>query len=285
MRILVTGGNGQLGSEFSKFQKNNEKDEWFLMSISELDITNSLAVEHFIKTHEITHLINTAAYTNVEQAEEEEEVAFRVNAKAVKNMAKLAKKYELTFIHISTDYVFDGSSSNPYSEDAVTNPINVYGASKLKGEAAILEIAPKNAAILRTSWLYGANGNNFVKTILSKSKELKELNVINDQFGAITNASDLATVIYIMLSSLKNEAPEIFHFSNEGICTWFDVAEEIVAISGVNCTVKPVSTEFYKTKAKRPKFSKLDSTKIKNDFGVEIPEWKARLKKYLSDNH
>lgn len=281
MRIVVTGANGQLGQAFKSFENDFESYEFYFKSIDDIDITDKIGLEAIFENQPIDFVINCAAYTNVDGAENDKDNAFKINAEAVENLAVFAKKYGFGLIHFSTDYVFDGESETPYLESDEVNPINVYGASKLAGEQAILKGNPKNSIVIRTSWLYGNSGKNFVKTILQKSEELDELSVVKDQVGVLTNAEELAKSVLKILPKIQNNTPEIYHFSGGGIASWYDIAVEICDIAQRNCVVKPVSSDHFKTIAKRPKFSKLNSEKIKRDFNIEIGDWKERLELYL----
>lgn len=278
--ILITGANGQLGSEFQK-RTFSLLDEIFYTDVEELDITDLKAVISFIERHDIDTIINCAAYTAVDRAEEDREKATKVNRDAVANLAKAATKLGCLLIHISTDYVFDGNHDVPYTEKDPVNPQTVYGQTKLEGEQAI-KSSGCMYLIIRTAWLYSGFGNNFVKTILRLSDERKEINVVNDQWGTPTYAGDLADAIIRILE--RNELPElegIYHYTNEGVCNWYDFAKEIIELSGKDCIVRPISTEQYPTKAKRPAYSVLDKTKIKKVFDLEIPDWKDALKRFF----
>lgn len=275
--ILVTGANGQLGTELRN-RGFSLLDEVFYTDIEELDITSTNAVCSFIENHDIDTIINCAAYTAVDLAEENEDKARKINCDAVENLAKASVRYGCLLIHISTDYVFDGMAEEPYTEKSPTNPLCVYGKTKLEGER-IIKKSGCMYIILRTAWLYSPYGHNFMKTIYKLAHERKEIGVVNDQWGSPTYAGDLAEIIIRMME--VDELPElegIYHFTNEGKCTWFDFAKEIVMLSGADCTVKPLTTEEYPTKAKRPAYSVLDKSKIKKTFGCEIRDWREALK-------
>lgn len=281
--ILVTGCNGQLGSELRKIGFS-ALDEVFYTDVAELDITDYTAVLKFVKEHEVDTIVNCAAYTAVDKAEEEPELAEKINALAVANLAKAAAKEDCLLIQISTDYVFDGSGSRPYTEKDKPCPVSVYGKTKLAGEEAILK-SGCFYIIIRTAWLYSVFGNNFVKTILHLADERPEINVVSDQIGSPTYAEDLARVITaIMDNEERIEHEGIYHFSNEGVCSWYDFATEIVRLSGKNCKVNAVTTAEYPTKTKRPAYSVLDKSKIKQTFGLEIPEWKEALGRMMEKN-
>jgi len=283
--ILVTGASGQLGSELQmlndRFLMLNYK--CFFTTKDELDITNTLELERFVKQNSIKTIINCASYTAVDKAEKEKELCELINHYAVKNLALISKQNDISLVHISTDYVFDGKNYKPYLEDDKTDPINHYGWTKLKGEEAIKEINPKNSIIIRTSWVYSSYGNNFVNTMLKLTDELQEIRVIFDQVGTPTYAKDLAKVILKMIQKLKNDDVEIYHYSNEGVCSWYDFAHEIIKIKGYECKVVPIHTYEYKTDAKRPHISMLDKTKIKRDFDIKIPYWRDSLEKMLKE--
>ena len=276
--ILVTGSKGQLGSEIADLKDQFSEYTFFLTDKEELDITNAAQIEQFVLKNNIKVIINCAAYTNVDKAEDDTEQVYKVNHLAVKNIAEIAKKYQLKFIHISTDYVFEGSSEVPYLETDETNPKNVYGNSKLLGEKALLEINPRNTLIIRTSWLYSSFGHNFVKTILKLSKERKQINVVKDQIGSPTYAKDLATVILKLILKLETKQVEIFNYSNSGKCSWFQFAQEIIKNAKSECMVLPISSEAFASKAFRPNFSLLNTEKIKKSFQISIPNWKDSLK-------
>ncbi len=277
--ILVTGANGQLGTEIRVI--NHKKGRYFFTDIDELDITNKGAIIEFVKENHIQIIINCAAYTQVDKAENEMDKADLINHKAVKNLAEVCTLYNIFLIHISTDYVFDGQKNLPYKEIDTTNPLSVYGKTKLAGEKAVKNIC--NAyLIIRTSWLYSVYGNNFVKTIQRLSAEKNELKVVFDQVGTPTNAADLADFIVFMIhEELYQNKQDIYHFSNEGVCSWYDFAKEIVDFSGNECLVNPCYSDEYPTKATRPVYAVLDKTKLKKDFGYNIPYWRESLLKAL----
>jgi dTDP-4-dehydrorhamnose reductase len=280
--ILVTGSNGQLGSEFRYLDTD---DIFYFTDKSSLDITDFNKIKEFCKKNSITHIINCASYTAVDKAEEEKELAKRINFEAVKNLALISKELDVFLIHLSTDYVFDGKSNTPYREDDKTNPINFYGYTKLLGEEAIKEVNPK-ALIVRTSWVYGKYGNNFVKKILKLAQERDELNVIFDQIGTPTFAKDLAkTILKIIQHSTFNiqYSAVIYHYSNEGVCSWYDFAKEIVKLKKIKCKIYPIHTIEYPTLAKRPHISLLDKSKIKEEVDIVIPYWKDSLEKFLKE--
>lgn len=278
-RILVTGSNGQLGSEIRELTKNDVTNVYFYTDVTELDITNKSAVNTFIENHQIDIVVNCAAYTQVDKAEDDEKTAFLINATAPGNLAESCKKYEVTLFYISTDYVFDGSNNVPYIETQSTSPLGIYGRSKLKGEE-LIQKSGCNYLIIRTSWLYSSFGHNFVKTIGRLSSEKEELKVVFDQIGTPTYARDLAAAI---LSIIQNnqfiDRKGIYHYSNEGVCSWYDFAKAINDFSGNNCHIRPCHSEDFPAKVTRPHYSVLDKTKIKNDFGIEIGYWRDSLYK------
>lgn len=272
MSVLVTGANGQLGSELRLLATG----DYLFTDIAELDITDEGAVAEFVERNAIDTIINCAAYTNVERAEEESDAAERVNTTAVAILARVAKRYNARLIHISTDYVFGGERFNvPIKESATPAPLGVYGSTKLMGERAILE-SGCSYVIIRTSWLYSCYGNNFVKTILRLASEREELRVVNDQIGSPTYASDLARVV---VHVCENEVLDdgIYHYSNRGAISWYDFARAIVEIGGVECRIRSCTTAEYGAKAPRPVYSVLDTSKICRALGCDVPEWRVSL--------
>lgn len=274
--ILVTGANGQLGSELKKIGFS-PLDEVFFTDVAELDITDRKAVESYVSRNDIDTIVNCAAYTAVDRAEEEPEKAELINVKAVENLVEVASREGCLLVHVSTDYVFDGTASEPYTEKSPVNPQTVYGRTKLAGERAVKKSGCL-AIIIRTAWLYSEYGSNFVKTILRLAKEKGELNVVADQVGTPTYAADLASaIVHVLADDCVAEKTGVYHFSNEGVCSWYEFAQEIVRLGGVKCNVNAVSTADYPAKAHRPAYSVLDKTKIKQVFGVTVPEWKEAL--------
>ena len=289
MNILVTGANGQLGNELRIIADRFPDDRFFFTDIAELDITNQDAVNDFFQKNHIQTVINCAAYTAVDKAENDEPAATLINATAVGYLSKACHKTDATLVHVSTDYVYDGCACKPYTEDHDTAPASVYGRSKLAGEKAALA-APKSM-VIRTSWLYSSFGNNFVKTMLRLGKERETLNVVFDQVGTPTYAADLAKAIMKIVktaeqSELNNKAINdvqtgIFNYSNEGVCSWYDFAHEIMQQTGLKCEVRPIDTKDYPTPATRPHYSVLNKTRIKMAYGLEIPHWKDSLSQCL----
>ena len=275
--ILITGAEGQLGSELRAIAFRFTQYNLFFTNRLTLDITDYNAVKAFTETNKINAIINCAAYTSVDSAESQSKLADAVNHLAVANLAKIAKQKNIKFIHVSTDYVFDGNSQTPYNENDTPNPQSVYGQTKLDGELAIQKINPANSIIIRTSWLYSKIGNNFAKKIIAIAKTKDNLNVVSDQIGSPTNAVDLAVAIFTILPKIKNNSVEIFHYSNDGLCSWYDFALEIFRIKNIKTLVNAVKTSEFPTLAKRPAYSVLDKSKIKTRFDLEITPWKASL--------
>ena len=277
--ILVTGANGQLGREFQKLEKQLSSYNFFFVSKEQLSITNENAVNDFFKNNPIDICINCAAYTAVDKAETETELATTVNTTAVGYLAKACRIYNAKFIHISTDYVFDGNGTNPYTEKKQTNPVNFYGETKLEGEI-IAQKENEETIIIRTAWVYSSYGNNFVKTMLKLMKERESIGVVNDQFGCPTYAADLARAIMQIITS-NNFISGIYHYSNKGKISWYDFAKEISLQTKSHCVVNGITTAQFPTPAARPSYSVLDTTKIADTFNIIIPEWKDSLKKCL----
>ena len=282
LNILVTGANGQLGNELRALGSASANN-YLYTDVAELDITDAAAVERFVAENRIDVIVNCAAYTNVERAEEDEAAAYAINCAAVKNLAEPAAKYAATLIHVSTDYVFDGSANTPYTEDMPTSPLGVYGRTKLAGEQAAAASGCK-CLIFRTAWLYSAYGNNFLKTMLRLTSERDRLNVVADQTGTPTYAADLARAIFSIVEGGRYEGREgIYHFSNEGVCSWYDFATEIAAAAGnTGCRINPCRTWEYPTKAVRPAYSVLDKGKFRRTFGIEIPHWRESMKECIN---
>tara|TARA_B110000091_G_C13821894_1_gene481560 strand:+ start:2534 stop:3391 length:858 start_codon:yes stop_codon:yes gene_type:complete len=279
--ILVTGGNGQLGSEIRGIALNYSEYNFFFTDVKDLDITNYTVVKEFIEVNNINIIINCAAFTTVDKAESEPKLANLINHLAVANFAKLAKHNNIKLIHISTDYVFDGINYKPYIETDIPNPQSVYGQTKLDGELAIQHFNPANSIIVRTSWVYSKFGNNFVKKMLSLAKENDSLNIIFDQVGSPTYAKDLANVILTIIPQINNLNVETFHFSNEGVVSWYDFALAIFEIKKIPCNVNPISTEQYPTPAKRPYYGLLNKAKIKQTYNIDISHWRDSLNQAL----
>ena len=276
-KMLVTGANGQLGNEMRRLGAVSP-NEYLFTDVQELDITNKEAVLEFVEQNNVNIIVNCAAYTNVDKAEDDEATAELINATAVRNLAEAVKAVDGTLFHVSTDYVFGAEGNTPRREDMPTNPLGVYGQTKLRGEQAIAEVGAK-AIIIRTAWLYSEFGNNFLKTMLRLTAEKEALNVVFDQVGTPTYAGDLALAIFSIIEADKYEGNEgIYHFSNEGACSWYDFATEIaVAAGNSSCKVLPCHSNEFPSKVTRPPFSVLDKTKIKETFGIEIPHWRDSM--------
>lgn len=279
MNILITGSKGQLGSEIKEIANTLSEATFFFTDADDLDITNQKLVLEYCQANAINYIINCAAYTAVDNAEDDEKTAELINATAVQYLAEAAKACNAKIVHVSTDYVFDGTAHQPYTEELATCPQSVYGHTKLKGEQLLTELLPE-AVIIRTSWLYSSFGNNFVKTMRRLGNERDLLTVIFDQIGTPTYAADLAKAI---LSIVKQECcvSGIFHFSNEGACSWYDFAHSIMQKSGITCHIKAVESTEFITKATRPKYSVLNKKRIKQSYNIEIPHWEDALSQCL----
>ncbi|MGH2665293.1 dTDP-4-dehydrorhamnose reductase [Flavobacterium sp.] len=275
MVILVTGASGQLGQSIQHIAPSYTDLQFIFASSQDLDITNQDRINHFFEHNKIDFCINTAAYTAVDKAEMEMERAEAINVFGPKYLAVACKNNNAKLIHISTDFVFDGSAEKPYSEADKTNPLGVYGKTKLEGEQAVIDHCSAYF-IIRTSWVYSLFGNNFMKTMLRLASERDTLSIVSDQIGSPTNAVDLAKAL---LSIVKSDNSEygIYNFSNEGIASWYDFAKEIFRVNGINIEVNPIPTEAFPTPAKRPKYSVLDKSKIKKNFKIEIKSWQEAL--------
>lgn len=281
LTILVTGANSQLGNELHVIAPQFPYCQFLFVTKAELDITNFNSIIKYFKGHSVDYCINCAAYTAVDKAETDEDQAYLINADAVAILAKICSQNNAQLIHISTDYVFDGTATQPYKETDTTNPVSVYGQSKLHGEELAIKHCP-NAIIIRTSWLYSSFKNNFVKTMLRLMKEKESIHVVNDQFGCPTYAADLALAIMRIIRSKKSKVNTgIYHYTNAGITNWYEFAVAIKKITGSNCIVNPITTAQYPTAAKRPAYSVLDTAKIAATFPVEIQNWELSLEKCL----
>lgn len=279
MNILITGCNGQLGNEIQLLEKEYPQHTYFNTDVAELDITNQLAVNDFINRHAIDGVINCAAYTAVDKAEGDKELCTTLNTVAPSYLAAAIDKRGGWIIHVSTDYVFDGTHHTPYVETDTPSPDSVYGSTKLAGELGVSKFCKKHM-IIRTAWLYSAFGNNFVKTMIRLGKEKTELGVIFDQIGTPTYARDLA--VAIMTAVDKGIETGVYHYSNEGVISWYDFTKAIHRIAGIkDCKVRPLHTSEYPTAANRPAYSVLDKTKIKQTYGIEIPYWEDSLKECI----
>ena len=291
MRVLVTGKNGQLGRSIHKVISTEIKvyqnlNEFVFVGRGELDLSQEEGVANYFNNNDkFDFIINCAAYTAVDKAEQEQELANQVNHLAVKQLAEIANKQQAKLMHISTDYVFDGESKKSYTETDETNPINIYGKTKLAGEKALQKIMPTNAIIIRTSWVYSEYGNNFVKTMLRLGKERDEISVVDDQIGSPTYATDLANVILDIVQNVEFKEPsqttQIYHYSNEGEISWYEFAKEIFELTDIQCSVSSITTEQYPTPAKRPKKTLMNKDKIAKKFSVNTPDWKESLNNFL----
>jgi dTDP-4-dehydrorhamnose reductase len=284
--ILVTGAYGQLGNEVRILSANYPEYNFMFTDVDSLDITDKNELIDFVTGNDIRYIINCAAYTAVDKAEDDSELCEKINATAVKNLGLAAAEAGAGIIHVSTDYVFDGTSCRPYTEDMPTKPCSVYGKTKLKGEKNLLKACP-NAIIIRTAWLYSPFGNNFVKTMIKLGSERESLNVIFDQVGTPTYALDLADAILKAMDQTidtEHDKGGVYHFSNEGVCSWYDFTIKIHEIAGIKtCKVNPIETKDYPTKAARPHYSVLNKSKIKQTFNITIPHWEASLKECIKE--
>lgn len=278
MKVLVTGSKGQLGNEIRRLASQFPELKFIFTDIQELDITSEKALERFFEEEKPEVVINCAAYTAVDKAEQEETLAYLINSNAVGNLARITARYQAHLIHISTDYVFDGRGFRPYTETDVTNPVSTYGKSKFAGEKMI-QSHSVSATIIRTSWLYSEFGGNFVKTILKLALEHGKINVVYDQIGSPTYAGDLAAAILkIIRNQWFAEHVEVFHYANEGAVSWLDFAHAIIELTGIECTLNAIETKDFPRPAARPFYSVLNKSKIKSRFQIEIPYWRSSLK-------
>ena len=281
MNILVTGANGQLGNEMRRVSLQSS-DHYIFTDVAELDITNIEAVRSMVAEHQVEVIVNCAAYTAVDKAEEDEAMAHLLNATAVANLATAAKEHGATLIHVSTDYVFDGKGCRPYTEDQPTSPTSVYGRTKLQGEKAAAE-SGCNYLIFRTAWLYSPFGRNFVKTMRTLTAERESLKVVFDQVGSPTYAGDLAALIVKIIDERALNHCGVYHYSNEGVCSWYDFEREICEMSGNECNVEPCHSDEFPSKVARPAYSVLDKSKVKATFNVSVPHWKVSLAKCIEE--
>jgi dTDP-4-dehydrorhamnose reductase len=285
LNILVTGANGQLGSEIKRIASQSNHYNYVFVDVEEMDLASDEAIFRFFNGKDFDFIINCAAYTAVDRAEEDRGLAYRINSGAVKTLAEVCRSKNIRLIHISTDYVFDGSGNRPILETAETNPLSVYGKSKLEGEVHVLSTL-KDAYVIRTAWVYSSYGKNFVKTISRLASERQSINVVNDQIGSPTFARDLAVAIIKIIGAITSgqaDSPGVYHYTNEGCISWYDLARFIVDHYKFRCEVLPIPTEEYKTLATRPVFSVLDKRKIKKTFGIEIPHWHTSLVDCLNE--
>ena len=277
--ILVTGANGQLGNSIRVLAGQYPQYNFLFTDVDTLDITDPAAVKAAVKDNQVNYIINCAAYTAVDKAEDNEELCRRLNSFAVCVLGEAAREAGAKMIHVSTDYVFSGTGYCPYKETDGTRPVSVYGRTKLAGEEGLMEVCP-DAVIIRTAWLYSEFGSNFVKTVLRLGKERDELGCVFDQVGTPTYAGDLAAAILSVVTADEKGAfvPGIYHYSNEGVCSWYDFTVKILQIAGIDCRIRPIETKDYPTKAVRPPYSVLNKNKIKETYGVAIPHWEASLR-------
>lgn len=281
LNVLVTGCNGQLGNEIRRLSANYPDYRFIYTDVAQLDITKPEAVNQFLDDNVVHCIVNAAAYTAVDKAEEDARMAALINGEAVGNLAKAAKNRNILLVHVSTDYVFNGRAHQPLKEDLKPDPVSAYAASKILGEHHLLETQGKGV-ILRTSWLYSSFGHNFVKSMIRYGRERDVLNVVYDQVGTPTYAADLAnTILELLPEWLKLDAPEIFHYSNEGVASWYDFALAIHEIAGITCKVNPIETKDYPLPAKRPFYSLMAKDKIKTRYQLVIPHWRESLKKCI----
>lgn len=281
MNILVTGSNGQLGNEIRLLASENKHHTFFFTDVEELDITNKTALLEYSKTNRIEVIINCAAYTAVDRAESDEDVARLINALAVLNLGEVAAELGARIIHVSTDYVFNGKAFIPYKETDQPDPVSAYGRTKLEGEQ-LLQQSCSDAVIIRTAWLYSEFGNNFVKTMLRLGRERDRLNVVYDQIGSPTYAGDLAQAIMNIVNA-DRWIGGIYHFTNEGVCSWYDFTLAIHQLACIHCEVKPVTSDQYPTPTERPHYSVLDKQKIKETYRIYIPHWHEALQRCLNN--
>lgn len=273
--IIVTGANGQLGTEIRQLKNSFPQYNFVFVARDELDITDADSVNSIFNSSSPSYCINCAAYTAVDKAETDLEQAYKINSKATENLAIACREHNTRFIHISTDYVFDGTASSPYTEESRTNPVSIYGKSKLEGEQKAIKANP-DSVIIRTAWVYSQFGKNFVKTMLRLMNDKPEIGVVSDQLGSPTYAADIAMAIMKIISS-GDWYPGIYHFSNQGVISWFDFATAIKELSGSNCQVNPITTAQYPTPAKRPAYSVMGSQKISSTYNIQLIYWKESL--------
>lgn len=277
--ILVTGANGQLGNSIRLLANQHPQYNFLFTDVDTLDITDPAAVKAMVKDNQVNYILNCAAYTAVDKAEDNEDLCHRLNCYAVHVLGEAAREANAKIIHVSTDYVFSGTNCRPYKETDDTRPVSAYGRTKLAGEEALMKICP-DAVIIRTAWLYSEFGNNFVKTVLRLGKERDQLGFVFDQAGTPTYAGDLAEAILTVVTADEkgNFVPGIYHYSNEGICSWYDFTVKVLQIAGIECSVRPIETKDYPTRAVRPPYSVLNKGKIKETYGITIPHWEESLR-------
>ena len=281
LKVLVTGCNGQLGNALKESSVNYSTITWNFADHSEMDITDCERVHNTIEIYQPDWIINTAAYTDVDGAEFNQKLAFSVNAEGPFNLAKAAALFDAKLLHISTDYVFDGTKNEPYTETDKPNPLQIYGKSKLEGENKIKEVDVPGI-ILRTSWLYGHHGENFVKKIMKLSEEKEEIQVVDDQIGSPTYTNDIVEAIFELMLDHSFQKMELIHFANQGSISWYEFATKIIFLYGKKCILKPISSDTVKQVARRPKFSKLDTSYFNQNYQFKIPKWDISLEKYIT---
>lgn len=280
MQLLVTGANGQVGSELRVLANNYPSFKWHFTDHLKLDITQEAAVQQYFEQYSFDYCINCAAYTAVDKAESEAEKAATINVEGVRHLAQACYQSGTRLLHLSTDYVYHNNTNTPFVEDAPTAPQSVYGSTKLAGELAAIAAQPETL-VVRTAWVYSSFGHNFVKTMLRLGKERNELSVVFDQIGSPTYARDLAVALMAIITQQKEPFRGIYHYSNEGVCSWYDFAHAIFEFKNLTCQLKPIETKEYPTPAQRPAFSLLNKRKIKEDFGLSIPHWRDSLRSCL----
>jgi dTDP-4-dehydrorhamnose reductase len=277
--ILITGSHGQLGNEMQQAAVRFPAFKFIYTDVEDLDICDKAALNAFLKANAVNVIVNCAAYTAVDKAEDDVDLCYKINAEAVRNIGEVAHQNGLKVVHVSTDYVFDGTNHVPYSEDQAVSPNTIYGKSKFAGEQALMDTC-EQAVILRTAWLYSSFGNNFVKTMIKLGTERDSLNVIFDQIGSPTYAADLADTILKILSH-ETFVPGLYHFSDEGVCSWYDFTKTIHRIAGITCDVRPIETKDYPARTPRPHYSVLNKAKIKSTYGIVIPHWEESLERCM----
>ncbi len=278
--ILITGSKGQLGNEMQQAAKRYPQFNYIYTDVDELDICDKTSLDSFVKANSVNFIVNCAAYTAVDKAEDDVELCYKINSDAVRNIGEVVTSNSIKVVHVSTDYVFDGTNHIPYRENQEVSPATVYGKSKLAGEQALIESC-KESVIIRTAWLYSSFGNNFVKTMMKLGTERDSLNVIFDQIGSPTYAADLAEAILKVISSEKF-VPGIYHFSDEGVCSWYDFTKTIHKIAGISCNVQPIESKDFPVRTPRPHYSVLNKAKIKSTYGIKIPHWEESLEKCIN---
>ncbi len=277
--ILITGSKGQLGNEMQQAAVRYPQFNYIFTDVDELDICDKTALDAFVKANSVNFIVNCAAYTAVDKAEDDVKLCYKINSDAVRNIGEVADSNGIKVVHVSTDYVFDGTNHIPYTEIQEVSPATVYGKSKFAGELALLESC-KDSVIIRTAWLYSSFGNNFVKTMMKLGSERDTLNVVFDQVGSPTYAADLAEAIMKVVSA-ENFVAGIYHFSDEGVCSWYDFTKTIHKIAGISCNVQPIESKDFPARTPRPHYSVLNKAKIKSTYGITIPHWEESLEKCI----